>query len=101
MRKGLGSMSTQIVDPRAPRTSAERTAPPPVSELSRAGIVVIDNSKPNFDRFAGRIVEGVQALRGSRAVHVIRKESPSVGVSEPELYGLLPEFGVVLAGSGD
>jgi hypothetical protein len=72
-----------------------------VREPSAVGIVVVDNSKPNFDRFAARIINGMEAYLGPRPVHVIRKESPSVGVSEPELYGLLPEFGIVLAGSGD
>jgi hypothetical protein len=71
------------------------------SELHGSVIGIIDNTKPNFGRFAQLLVEALARNFGATAGLVIRKSGSAFPLAATEYDRLASSSQLVIAGSGD
>jgi len=94
-------MSITVLDPtNAPVKTAFDTAPRPAS-LKGLTLGLIDNGKRNSDYLLKGIGRRLKDLHGFEGEILLKKPSPSHGVSEDAARQLAEKAQVVVAGIGD
>lgn len=86
---------------KAPTAAAKLAALPRFASLKGKTVGILDNSKPNADRLAGRLAELLRERYGVASVVTRRKLTAQQGAPKKYLDELAAQSDFVLAGLGD